>query len=207
MALDTYANLQSAIAGWLDRSDYTAQIPDFIRMAEAEFDRVLRTPDMEARAQASTVAGAERLALPTDCAGVKGVTLLADISAPLKGTTVSYLREVFGRAYTARHSHFAVADEQLCFGPLPDAAYPVEIVYHRRIPALTVSNTSNWLLERHPDLYLMASVKQAEFYGWNDNRLPLIKARCDEIIEQLSRDGLQRSYAPRSAVRHGIWGG
>ena len=46
MAITTYAQLQTAAASWLDRTDLTATIPEFIELAEARFNRVIRQPDM-----------------------------------------------------------------------------------------------------------------------------------------------------------------
>ena len=50
MALTTYTELKAAIADWLNRSDLTSQIPDFITLAEAEMawtnrDSVIRVYD------------------------------------------------------------------------------------------------------------------------------------------------------------------
>jgi hypothetical protein len=42
--LDT---LKSTVSDWLDRDDLDTKIPTFILMAEALFNRELRTPDME----------------------------------------------------------------------------------------------------------------------------------------------------------------
>ena len=39
MALGTFTELKDAIADWLDRSDLTARIPDFIALAEARINR------------------------------------------------------------------------------------------------------------------------------------------------------------------------
>jgi len=36
MALTTYTELKASIADWLNRSDLTAAIPDFISLAEAD---------------------------------------------------------------------------------------------------------------------------------------------------------------------------
>ena len=41
MALDTYANLQTAIANFLARDDLTTEIVDFIKLTEADFNRSL----------------------------------------------------------------------------------------------------------------------------------------------------------------------
>ena len=38
MAITTYAELQTAVASWLDRDDRTSEIPDFITLAEATFN-------------------------------------------------------------------------------------------------------------------------------------------------------------------------
>ena len=42
MAINTYATLQTAVANWLDRSDLTDRIPEFIALAEARMNRTLR---------------------------------------------------------------------------------------------------------------------------------------------------------------------
>ena len=41
MALDTYANLQTAIANFLARDDLTTEIVDFIKLTEADFKGAL----------------------------------------------------------------------------------------------------------------------------------------------------------------------
>lgn len=43
MAIATYAELQDAVANWLDRSDLTVRIPEFISLAEGEMRRQLRS--------------------------------------------------------------------------------------------------------------------------------------------------------------------
>ena len=57
MAIATYTDLQTSIANFLARSDLTAQIPDFIALAEASMSRELETRSQEKRATASTVSG------------------------------------------------------------------------------------------------------------------------------------------------------
>jgi len=39
MAIGTYAELQTAVANWLDRSDLTDRIQEFIDLAEARINR------------------------------------------------------------------------------------------------------------------------------------------------------------------------
>ena len=49
MPIATYTDLQSSVADWLNRSDLSAVIPTFIQLAEAKFNRELRTRDMLTR--------------------------------------------------------------------------------------------------------------------------------------------------------------
>ena len=49
MALTTYTELKASIADWLNRSDLTAAIADFISLAEAQIERTLRTRQMLTR--------------------------------------------------------------------------------------------------------------------------------------------------------------
>jgi len=59
MAISTYSELQTAVANWLDRDDLTDRIPEFIALAEARFNRVLRLRSMESKQTASTIGGRE----------------------------------------------------------------------------------------------------------------------------------------------------
>jgi hypothetical protein len=74
MAIDTFAVLKTSIADWLNRADLTSQIPDFITMAEARFNRELRCDAMDATASVTITAGA--VAVPTGLLAVRSFSLL-----------------------------------------------------------------------------------------------------------------------------------
>ena len=84
MAIGTFAQLKTAAANWLDRSDLTDRIPEFIALAEARFNRELRTRDMETVSTAiSTVAGTREYSLPTGFVQMKEFHLSTDPLTPL----------------------------------------------------------------------------------------------------------------------------
>ena len=64
MALSTYDELKASVADFLNRSDLTSVIPDFIKMAETDMNRKVRHWRMENRASATI--SAQYNALPTD---------------------------------------------------------------------------------------------------------------------------------------------
>ena len=65
MAINTYSTLQTAVANWLDRNDLTDRIPEFVALAEATFNRVLRLRAMETTVADATPSGSKEDALPT----------------------------------------------------------------------------------------------------------------------------------------------
>ena len=64
MAITNYTQLQSSIASWLLRDDLTAVIPDFITLAEAQFNREIRNRKMIKRATATI--DSQYSAVPSD---------------------------------------------------------------------------------------------------------------------------------------------
>ena len=66
MAINSYSSLQTAVANWLDRSDLTDRIPEFIDLAEARINRALRIRLMESVKVISLVGGTKRYPLPSD---------------------------------------------------------------------------------------------------------------------------------------------
>ena len=58
MALTTNADLQAAIADWLNRSDLSAQIPDFLTLAQLKINRRLSIVEQEILAEIVSPSGA-----------------------------------------------------------------------------------------------------------------------------------------------------
>ena len=66
MAIGTYSELQTAVANWLDRSDLSSRIPEFITLSEARINRLLRVRLMENVKVISLISGSKRYPLPSD---------------------------------------------------------------------------------------------------------------------------------------------
>ena len=64
MALNSYSALKTSIANWLNRSDLTTEIEDFIVLAEKDFNSKLRIRQMVSTDSSFSI-NAETVALPT----------------------------------------------------------------------------------------------------------------------------------------------
>src|SRR5262249_26807908 len=114
-------------------------------------------------------------------------------SVILRQLSLDDLRAQWLDANPAKPENYAIADGALQLGPVPDQDYILTMAYGKGVMALSPSNQSNWLLAAHPDLYLYSALIHAEFHGWNDDRLPLIKSAIDEMISEIqSSDGIRR---------------
>ena len=203
MAITTYAELQTATANWLDRTDLTARIPEFIELAEANFNRQIRQPDMVTRNDSFSIAS-RYTTLPTDTLEI--VRIVVDLTPVI---VLEYLtpEEISERraamTATGKPYYFTViggSSNQLEVVPSPDSTYTASIVYYTRIPTLTDSATTNWLLDSHPDIYLFGTLVEAEPYLKNDERMPMWTTRLDKALNDLGLQG-QRERHTASGLR------
>lgn len=172
MALTTYDELKASIAAWLRRSDLTSAIPDFIALAEAQMNRRLRVRPMVARATASL--GDEYSAAPSDFIAPISLTLDADPVIPLEYVSPERIVQLEAMEWEGRQGRpafWSIVGTEFRFYPAPEAAYTGELTYWQKIPALSDSNTSNWVLENHPDAYLYGALLQSAPYLRSDDRI------------------------------------
>ena len=167
MAISTVAELKTAISNWLNRSDLTDRIPEFITLAEAQFNRLLRTRDMLSRSTTST--SAQYVSLPTDFLEMLNIELTS--TTPPK--RVVYITSDRSDDYREKRkdaagtpSYYTIEGTGIQLQPSPDKSYTIQMNYYKDIPALSVQGDSgdNWLLTSHPDIYLYGTLVQASPY-------------------------------------------
>lgn len=171
MALTTYSELKTSIGDWLNRSDLTSVIPDFISLAEAQIERTLRARQMIVRANASF--DAQYGAVPSDFLETKSFKLTStNPQTPLEFLSIDALDQKAAE-YTAsgKPRFFGVVGGQFRIVPTPDSTYTTELTYYAKLTKLSISVSSNWLLTQAPDIYLYGSLLQAAPYLQDDARI------------------------------------
>lgn len=196
MSLDTYANLQTSIADWLERGDLTSLIPDFIRLGEDRVNRDLRVKDMEARSTTTMTAGTQYYALPTDYLEARNIQLNTNPVTQLRYRTPEQLDTEFPyQSTTGKPIRFTVIANQLQVIPSPDSDYEMEIVYFQKIPSLSDTNTTNYLTESQPALILYSSLLAAEAYLVNDIRVQTWATLYKEALDGLNKSEQRGRYS------------
>lgn len=164
MALANYTDLQASVANWLNRTDLTAVIPDFITLTESDISRDLRLRKQIVTSTLTTVANTRGVALPTDWLEFENVSLLISPERQLTYATVEQLDSVYpNNGGSNSPSLYTIEGDNILFGATPDAAYTVSILYYARFAVLATAST-NWLMTNHPQIYLHGALKHACVY-------------------------------------------
>lgn len=182
-----YASLQSEIAAWLHRTDLTSRIPQFIANAEARFNRKLRMRQQET-AFASVALTDGAAALPTDFEEFKALWVDASPVKPLQVATSEFVRS---RAADAGSPVFyAIEGGNVICWP---SAGNIKGIYYAKVPSLSDSNTTNWLLTLAPDLYLAESLVHASIFIKNDARAQALRIEADRLRDEVVSAGKAQS--------------
>ena len=196
----TYAELKTAIANYLNRSDLTSDIDTFIDNVEAELNRRLRTKDMIKRATAT--ADSQYLSVPTDWIEAINVEITSNDFSPLFQQSIESL-DVYRKANnnsTGQPVYFAMVDDSIELAPTPDAEYTLQLTYYAKISALSDSNTSNFISVSHPDVYLYGALKHASIFLMEDDRIPMFTQQFEKALEEMRMEQEKAAFGKGSLM-------
>lgn len=206
MAISTYSELQTAIQNWLDNTNTipVERAQEFIRLAEADFQRRLRVRENLVVTTGTLTATTATLALPADFGGIQSLTVTSngypDALGQLSPDAAADAYAGYGNGVP---EHYVIEGANLRFYPTPDSAYAYGLWYWQRVAALSDSAPTNWVLTRHPDLYLFGALSQAEGYLVNDQRAVLWRAAYEQAIEQIAASSALESMGRGMQVTEG----
>jgi hypothetical protein len=183
MAITTYSELLTAVANWMNRDDLTDRIPEYIALAEAKLNRTLRVRQMESAGTDTMSSSA--ITLPTDWLAYKSLWYTSGGERfEVRNVPVQEVNRFDGGG-TGMPSSYYIAGSTVTFFPTAQSDYTTGHIYYQKIPALTVSNTTNWLLTFAPDVYLYGTVLEAAAYMKDGGRLQEAKEGFSVGISQL----------------------
>lgn len=198
-----YDSLVTAVTEYLAREEDTtliARIPSFIQLTESKLNRELFVRQMENRATTTvdtSTSEPEFISLPDDFQSMRRVRLPGVIGKPhlqfLSGTQMDELRTSRGDA-AGWPVYFTIFGTEMEICPTPDSDFEIEMVYRANIPALTSTNTTNWLLTLAPDIYLYGALLESAPYIKEDGRLQVWGAGFSSVVDGLNRLGAASAF-------------
>ncbi len=191
MALGTYSDLRDAIAKWAFREgdeSFIASVPDFIELAETRINRELRVGAMEKTAPVTM----------TNNVGTLPDDYLQFRSVARNGVYPVYLNSASTACFC---DQFSIDGNQIRigFGVTGD----ISLIYYARIPALSDTNPTNWLLDKAPDLYLYGALVESAPFMMDDARLGTWTTLYQKAMQDLINDDNRAKYA-RASTRSAV---
>ena len=183
MALANYTDLKNSVANWLHRSDLTANIPDFITMAEVRLARDLRVSPLITSGAVTIAAAGNSIALPT------GMMEVVKVKIASTGQELQYVPpDTIDRLGTAAGTPwiYTLIGGNIQVAPSWTAGGNLTVLYVKKETALSDSTTTNWYITNAPDALLYASLLEASPYLMNDNRVVVWKEFYKNSIEGIN---------------------
>jgi hypothetical protein len=184
MPFASYSDLQASVGRWLKRNNLSDAAPDFIALAEARLNRRIKVRQM--RTFYSVTPSTNWVTLPGDyneairiTYGDKRLDFVSEAAAD------ACMEDVDGM------NKYTIAGNKIWLLTNLDGS-KLMLHYLQNIEPLSDSNTSNWLLEDAPDIYLYASLLEAEPFIKNDERIAVWAQALETAIKDLhdnDRDG------------------
>jgi hypothetical protein len=154
MALTNYGELKTAIASWLNKSNLTSVIPDFIALAELDMRRDLRLAVMETLAT-GTLSG-ETLAHPDRFVEARRLVVGDDVYAYRTPEEYQLLADSSQNVFTS------IGQSIYILGGTAGDDY--SLIYKAGLAALTGDGNTNWILTNAPDIYLAGACRHGSAY-------------------------------------------
>lgn len=188
MAISTFSELKTSIADFLNRDDLTTVIPDFITLAEAQMNRDIRHWEMENRVDGQQTQGDQYMQLPADWLETIRLHLTGDGTSLVELISLSAMADKRANAedQAGKPRFYAHVRGEFELYPTPDEDTNFELLYYQKIPALSDSNTTNWLLDYAPDVYLYGSLVHSAPYLQEDARLAVWAQMYAAAVQNLN---------------------
>lgn len=187
MPFASYDDLQASIGRWLKRNNLSDSAADFIALAEVRLNRRLKVRQM--RTSFSVTPTTNFVTLPGDyneairvTYGDKRLDFVAENAADV-------CLENFDGA-----NKYTIAGNKIWLLTKTDGS-KFTLHYFQDIEPLSDTNTSNWLLEDAPDIYLYASLVEATAFVKDDDRVAGWKAALDTAIADLQQNDLDSQHS------------
>jgi hypothetical protein len=199
----TYAQLVADLQDIVESTNpqFVAQIPKIIAQAQDSVQRYLGLDIWRSYVNQSTTSLSRTMSRTASWLEVRSIYLTAS-GAFLQKRSPDWIR-MFGPSEGVPR-YWAERDETtFTLAPKPDSTYAVEIEITTRLPALSSSNTTNWITSNAADMLLLACLIGCETYLASPERTAQFKAMYEEIASAALRELRQQErmgYEPTRAA-------
>jgi hypothetical protein len=196
----TYDSLVEDVIRYCERNDdsFVAQIPRLIMLTEQGIAAEIKTL-MQLNVVNTTLTVNDPV-LQKPVRWRKTISMKIN-GQPILNRSMDYVTQFQTEAPTGQPLYYGDYDyDHWALAPIPNSAYPVEIIYYSRIQPLDVENQENLLTREAPQALLFGTLLQTQGYLKNTDKLAVWKGYYDSAIAALKGED-QRRMVDRNATR------
>lgn len=197
----TYDNLVADVINYMERDDeqFVAQIPHLIGLAESAIAAELKSLLQLVVVETTLAEAQDVLNKPTRWR--KTVSMKIN-GKPLLLRSQDYVSQYSSEAEPGIPKYYAEYDySNWAFAPVPDQAYPVEIIYYSLVQPLDQNNQQNLFTAECPQAMLFGTLLQAQGYLKAMDKLPIWKQYYADSLAALKKEDNTRRVDRNTTVQ------
>lgn len=198
-----YSQVVFLALAYADRTDaeVSNRIDNFIQITESRINRLIKTMDMSVRTSTVTIAGQEYYPLPVDYEGMRDIELKSTVTS-LDKKTLHYLNpeQLNGMtsAKAGRDVYYTIVAGQIQIAPPSEGSETLELIYYRKVPALSNLAPENWLSVANPDVYVFGVLVEISSFLKDGPAVQLWDGRFKEALAEIQLNDTSRRWAGTS---------
>lgn len=197
MALDSFANLKTAVAARLNNTEATdAHVTDFVTIAENEINRKLRALWNQKRAYA--VPTGAYVAVPTDYQSLVSIQFTeGGYRYTLEQVSPHLLDQTYPSTSAGVPRYYAIHDGQFEFRPAFSSTNTteVEITYYFKPAALSDTNTTNETLDNAPELLLYRALAEGFDFLFDEQRAVKYMQMYEKTKREIEKEAIKAKWS------------
>ena len=199
--IQTYDSLVLNIQQYMERNDadFIAQIPNLIALAESCIAAELKTYMQLIVVETSLAQNQTVLNKP---ARWRKTVSMKTNGVPMLLRSQDYVAQYLSESDPGQPKYYAEYDyNNWNFAPLPDVAYPVEIIYYAEVQPLDAENQQNLWTAIAPQAMLYGTLLQAQGYLKALDKLPIWKSYYTDSLTALKKEDNSRRIDRNTTVQ------
>lgn len=186
----TYAELQTEVAHWLNRTDLNTDIPTFIDFAENRINRTSGISRQETESTITMTINQDNTDVPAGFEEDISMRYTGENFIPLTKVNIGDLDKYKDIKNQSRPYYYAVSEGKFFWNIKPDQAYQVIVRYSKKWDLAT--DTTNWLLTNYPDVYLYGALSEAGVFI-DDTKTATWQSKFETALKQVQYQSTRKT--------------
>ena len=195
--MSTFSQLQTDIKNYMedDGTEFSTSLTQFISNTELKLSRDLSTPEFKRKVSSAFSSSDPFLTMPTDLVTIEHLQVVnSNVRTILQLKSDEFILEYWpNRTSTGVPKYYSYFDTSTIYvAPTPSSNLSLEISYKRRLPALSDSNTSNFLTTDAYDALLYGCLIEASLFNRNDKLVQYYTQLYQKAVADVNKEQNQK---------------